>query len=98
VYAEQNRFVAKGFPEPPQRRHVVKGAMSHKCAKAIFWQQDVIRRAAHAMREARSNDLYVLARVALLAAIRDEIDLLELLPAPTRAPAESTPAEAVALA
>jgi hypothetical protein len=34
------------------------------------------------MRESRSSDLYALARVALEAAIRDEIDLLELLPMP----------------
>jgi hypothetical protein len=50
------------------------------------------------MRESRSNDLFTLARIALEAAIRDEIDLLELLPAPTRAAAKSTRVEAVALA
>jgi len=33
-----------------------------------------------AMRESASSDLYILARVALEAAIRNEIDLLELLP------------------
>jgi hypothetical protein len=42
--------------------------------------QDAIRRAALAMREHWSNDTMQLARVALQAAIRNELDVLELLP------------------
>jgi hypothetical protein len=45
----------------------------------VFWPQSAIKRAADAMRESGSRDLYVLARVALEAAIRCEADLLELL-------------------
>jgi hypothetical protein len=42
----------------------------------------MLKRAAAAIREARSNDTVVLAKVALSAAIRNEVDLLELLPDP----------------
>ena len=45
-----------------------------------------VKRAALAMSDSRSSDFFVLARVALEAAIRDEIDLLELLPEPPRTP------------
>ena len=60
----------------------------------IYWPQDALRRAADAMRESRSNDLFVLSRVALEAAIRDEVDLVALLePKPTTVkPAKPMPA------
>lgn len=47
--------------------------------RPIFWNQDFIRRAADAMREANSADLFRLARAALEAAIRNEADLFALL-------------------
>ena len=58
--------------------------------------QDAIRRAATAIHESRSSDLYALAVFALEAAIPDEIALLELLPSPN--PVKSTLAQAMALA
>jgi hypothetical protein len=42
----------------------------------------MIKRAGDAMRQAWCNDVYKLARIALSAAIRTEIDLFELLPDP----------------
>jgi hypothetical protein len=39
----------------------------------------MLRRAAMALRECRSNDIFVLARSALENAIRNEADLVELL-------------------
>jgi hypothetical protein len=42
----------------------------------------MIRRAAMAMRDARSRDFYVLAHVALEGAIRNEGDVLALLEEP----------------
>lgn len=47
--------------------------------RGIFWPQDSIRRAADAMRECNSRDLYRLARAALEAAIRSETDLWALV-------------------
>jgi hypothetical protein len=52
------------------------------------------------MREARSQDYCVMARVCLEAAVRTRDDLLDLLndPAPQRSPAKSRPIAVVALA
>ena len=52
-------------------------------AKAIHWPGDAIRRAACAIREVYSSDFYVMARRALEAAVRNEVDLLELVPPDT---------------
>jgi hypothetical protein len=41
---------------------------------------DALRRAAEAIRQAQSGDCIVLAKAALQAAIRNEADLLALLP------------------
>jgi hypothetical protein len=57
--------------------------------RAIHWPQTALKRAAEAIREARSGDCIVLARKALEAAIRNENDLLALLP--DDLPATSTP-------
>jgi hypothetical protein len=59
--------------------------------RPIKFDQDMIRRAAMAMRENWSGDTYKLAAVALRAAIRNETDLLTLLPAA----APATPPRAV---
>jgi hypothetical protein len=48
--------------------------------RGVFWPLDALQRAATAIRETRSNDCMVLARKALEGAIRDEDDLLALLP------------------
>lgn len=64
----------------PVARNFVKGAMpSHKNGRPIHWPQDVLRRAATALRECRSNDIFVFARAVLEAAIRGEANLVELL-------------------
>jgi hypothetical protein len=76
-----------------QRQHVV-ATVTAKAARrgsniAIRWPGTMLKRAAAAIREARSNDTIVLAKAALSAAIRTEVDLLELLPDPT--PAKPAP-------
>jgi hypothetical protein len=53
----------------------------------FHWPQEHLKRAHRAMLDCRSNDLLTLARAALQAAIRNEADLLALLPA---VPAGST--------
>jgi hypothetical protein len=77
------------------RLHVVSngGARPQRAGKAIHWLQEPIRRAASAMRESRSNDLLILARVALQAAIRSEDDLFALLKDTTTPPAFPPPVE-----
>jgi hypothetical protein len=67
----------------PTRRHVVKGAKAKGNGHAIHWNADAIRRAANAIRQVYSNDLFVMARRALEAAVRNEADLIELLPPDT---------------
>jgi hypothetical protein len=52
-----------------------------------------LSRAAIAIREAYSTDFYVLAHRALEAAIRNEADLIELLPPDL--PAKSTPRRSI---
>ena len=52
----------------------------------MFWSQDHLRRAVTAMAECRSNDRFILARACLQAAIRNEADLLDLLPAEPQPP------------
>jgi hypothetical protein len=54
----------------PPSRHVRNHAPTPASARPlpgrpVYWQQDHIRRAADAMRESRSHDLFVLARLAL---------------------------------
>jgi hypothetical protein len=60
---------------------------------SIRWPQTVLQRAAAAIREARSNDCIILAKAALMAAIRDERDILELLPDPP--PAKPAPRQSI---
>jgi hypothetical protein len=67
----------------PRRREVLKGAKAKGNRHAIHWNGDAIRRAACAIREVYSTDFYVMARRALEAAVRNEDDLLELLPPDT---------------
>jgi hypothetical protein len=70
----------KGETSVPTRRQVVKGAKAKGNGHAIHWNGDAIRRAASAIREVYSTDFYVMARRALEAAVRNEADLIELLP------------------
>jgi hypothetical protein len=79
VWAHWRRSLKTEIATP--KRQPVQGAQSsHRPGKAVFWPQDMLRRAAMALRECSSNDIFRLARVALEAAIRTESDLIELLP------------------
>jgi hypothetical protein len=66
-------------------------ATAQKCGygRAIHWPQDTLQRAANAIRETRSNDCITLAKAALQAAVRNESDLLALLPAASATPQRS---------
>lgn len=64
----------------PTIRNVVKRSMpSHKDGRPVHWPQDVVRRAAMALRECQSNDIFVLARAALESAIPTEDVLVEMI-------------------
>ena len=67
--------------EQPTRR---KGTNGYR---PIAFNQDMVRRVALAMREHWSNDTMALAAIALAAAFRNEIDVLECLPAAQPKPA-----------
>jgi hypothetical protein len=62
--------------EMPKERYVGR--------RQIHWDQDAIQRAAAAIRSSYSTDFIVMARRALEAAVRDETDLMALLPAKSR--------------
>jgi hypothetical protein len=62
------------------RQHVGNDTKPHRAYwRPIHLPQEMLRRAAAAIRESRSNDCVVLAKAALQAAIRNESDLGELL-------------------
>lgn len=74
-------------PNKPVTRAVRADAAVARKGRSIFFPQDMIRRGAMAMREARTKDLFALTRTCLEAAIRSEADISELLPdAPDREP------------
>jgi hypothetical protein len=50
-----------------------------KIGRPVYWDQDMLRRAAEAVHALNTNDSTLLAKAALLAAIRDENDVLALL-------------------
>jgi hypothetical protein len=84
------------------RQHVVTKvsakAIKRAACTSVRWPQAAIKRAGDAMRQSWSNDCYRLATIALQAAIRDERDILELLPAdPSNKPAPRQIAAPVAL-
>jgi hypothetical protein len=82
-------------------RQPVQGAKSkaaHRPGKPVYFGQDIIRRAAMALRECRSGDIFTAARATLEAAIRSENDLLALLneAKPPQAKAPATPSAELA--
>jgi hypothetical protein len=90
VWYKWHAMAARAVPTAaPPLRHAVISDKPHTKSKshngsygrAVHWPSDALRRAADAIREARSNDVLVLARKALEAAVRSEDDLLALLPA-----------------
>ncbi|MGC2779995.1 MAG: hypothetical protein WA418_30585 [Bradyrhizobium sp.] len=81
----------------PRARNIVQKPPSTWKAKGapIGISGDMIQRAALAMRKGWCNDVVVLARLALQAAIRSETDLSELLPAPKQRSRPNHQAESV---
>jgi hypothetical protein len=66
-------------------------------ARAVYWGHAAVKRAALAIIGARSQDWYVLARLALQAAVRIRDDVVTLLDDPRpRSPAKPRPVEAMA--
>ena len=47
--------------------------------RPVHWPQELLRRGAAALRECRSQDIFVMASAVLESAIRTDADLLELL-------------------
>jgi hypothetical protein len=78
VWSHWQRSI-KATTTAPKRQHVVKGTTSHKSGRPVYWSREMLRRAATALRECRSNDIFKMARAALEGAIRTDADLLELL-------------------
>jgi hypothetical protein len=70
----------------PRQWNGTSKAVSGGYHRPVNFDQDMTRRAAIAIGENWSNDTYRLAAVALRAAIRNEADLLALLPAASGAP------------
>jgi len=98
VWAHWKRSIKPARPSqiaPVIARRAVSAAEMARRGKPIFWPQDALRRAHKAMLESRSTDLLALARLALQAAIRNEGDLLALLPDESARP---TPAQTAAFA
>jgi hypothetical protein len=58
---------------------------SPRHGRPVHWTQDVMRRAAMALRECSSSDIFTATRAVLEAAIRSESDLIELLSPDTAA-------------
>lgn len=78
------------------RRSLVK-VPKHADKRAIHWPQPIIRRAALAIAEARTNDTIRLAIAALEAAIPNEASLFALLEPPKpRKPVQTTTAPVMA--
>jgi len=70
----------------PRRPPVTASLRRGGPTRAVCFPQDFLRRAHRAMLESRSSDFLTLARRALEAAIRNDTDLLELLPVTRRSP------------
>jgi hypothetical protein len=80
----------------PRRDHAQR-SHSSKTGKPVYWPSEAIERAARAIHECRSNDTYIIARVALQAAIRGANDIAVLLDKSTaQRPACITVAQAAA--
>jgi hypothetical protein len=86
IWAHWRRRKQDSSRSAPAVRNFVNAAMpSHKHGKPVYFSQEALRRAATALRECRSNDIYTAARPVLEAAIRSENDLIELLSPDTAA-------------
>lgn len=97
---------SQGAKKPAARRDYIKSDrpkhdMPNRTgghAAQVRWPQDMLKRTAIAMRESRSADWFVLARVALEAAIRNQDDLVALLAASEPKPKTVKPLSAAIMA
>lgn len=80
-FAPDRRTEPRRTAVKPKHEQIVDGVakLAARRGKPVFWGQDHLRRAHHAMLDSRSTDLLTLARLALQAAIRSEDDLLALI-------------------
>jgi hypothetical protein len=86
VWSHWRRRQQDSSRSAPALRNFVKAAMpSHKNGKPVHWPQHVMRRAAMALKECGSGDIFIAARAVLEAAVRSENDLIELLSPDTAA-------------
>jgi hypothetical protein len=82
VEGQAARHYARPYRPPHVSGKACNGGGYHR---PIHFSQDVIRRAAMAMREHwHSGDVFKIAAIALAAAIRHEDDLMSLLPPPPK--------------
>ena len=73
----ERRPMPRRYPPNPGPRLNSAHVGSHR---QVYWSQDHIQRAARAVSESyRGGDVYVIARLALEAAIRSEADLFALI-------------------
>jgi hypothetical protein len=87
VWAHWHRDMQAGPPRaysrPYRPLNTSGGRATHAgYHRAVSFDQDMVKRAGDAMRKAWCNDCYKLAAIALSAAIRHEVDVLNLLPDP----------------
>jgi hypothetical protein len=85
IWAHWRRRQTDGKRSAPAQHFVKIATPSHRNGRPIYFGQDILRRAAMALRETRSNDTFVVARAVLEAAIRSKNDLIELLSPDTAA-------------
>jgi hypothetical protein len=80
------RATTSAATRPRQRVVTKKATTTRGYGRAVHWPQETLRRAARAVRACRSIDSIILARAVLESAIRNETDLLALLPSTTSRP------------
>ena len=94
MVASGSPTMTAGSSADPRPRPQWSGGTSNRTVngsyhRPVHFDQAMVRRAAIAIGENWSNDTFKLAAVALRAAIRNEGDLLALLPATPVTPVES---------
>jgi hypothetical protein len=81
IWAHWRRQTDDGKRAAPAPRFVKGSVPSHRNGRPVYWPQDVLRRVAMALRETRNNDIFVVGRAVLEAAIPSENVLINLLDA-----------------
>ena len=96
-YWKRNQRPVHSGPKPGHTVTREKGYPRQAHGRPVSWPQDVIKRAAIAMRKDWSNDTSRMARICLEAAIRDDHDLVALMPGPYVQPQKIAQQEPVPL-